>query len=121
MIYLITTHVLLQVRTTPRKSPEAAKVDPSRESRSAHKKKHSPEAFKSVKRSKSSLDEDKSSRGTRRGTSLRRKRRTRRGTSLRRKRRTKRKERRTIASQRKRYDLWFHVLADHIFKSLRFC
>ena len=59
MIYLITTHVLLQVRTTPRKSPEAAKVDPSRESRSAHKKKHSPEAFKSVKRSKSSLDDDK--------------------------------------------------------------
>ena len=34
-------------------------MDPSRESRSAHKKKHSPEAFKSVKRSKSSLDEDK--------------------------------------------------------------
>ena len=59
MIYLITAHVLLQVRTTPRKSPEAAKVDPSRESRSAHKKKHSPEALKSVKRSKSSLDEDK--------------------------------------------------------------
>ena len=59
MIYLITAHVLLQVRTTPRKSPEAAKVDPSRESRSAHKKKHSPEAFKSVKRSKSSLDDDK--------------------------------------------------------------
>ena len=59
MIYLITAHVLLQVTTAPRKSPEAAKVDPSRESRSAHKKKHSPEAFKSVKRSKSSLDEDK--------------------------------------------------------------
>ena len=59
MIYLITAHVLLQVTTTPRKSPEAAKVDPSRESRSAHKKKHSPEAFKSVKRSKSSLDDDK--------------------------------------------------------------
>ena len=59
MIYLITAHVLLQVRTTPRKSPEAAKVDPSRESRSAHKKKHSPEALKSVKRSKSSLDDDK--------------------------------------------------------------
>ena len=59
MIYLITAHVLLQVRTAPRKSPEAAKVDPSRESRSAHKKKHSPEAFKSVKRSKSSLDDDK--------------------------------------------------------------
>ena len=34
-------------------------MDPSRESRSAHKKKHSPEAFKSVKRSKSSLDDDK--------------------------------------------------------------
>ena len=34
-------------------------MDPSRESRSAHKKKHSPEALKSVKRSKSSLDEDK--------------------------------------------------------------
>ena len=59
MIYLITAHVLLQVTTAPRKSPEAAKVDPSRESRSAHKKKHSPEAFKSVKRSKSSLDDDK--------------------------------------------------------------